>query len=337
MLSSVITNFHFLRPWWLLALIPLVLLLVLLRRRFSGAHQWAQVCDPHLLPHLLEQSPGSSLKQMSILLGVSWFFAVLALAGPTWQQLPQAMYAQNDGRVIVMDLSDNVRAADLQPSRLVRARFKLMDILRASKEGQTGLVVYSGEPYLVSPLTDDANTIAGMVPNLSPSIMPFQGNDLAAALKMAARLLQQSGFNKGQIIVLAASSASEEAIAEAKKLAEQGITTSVLGVGTGGNAPMTLSNGQFVTDKKGAIVFNRLDMANLQDLAQAGGGKYAAFSNNDSDIKQVLQIESSSMSGLEATKDKATTDSWKDEGHWFIWLLLPLAAVAFRRGWFGGR
>lgn len=334
-MSSVLSQFHFLRPWWLLALIPLAWLLFLLRRRFSGAHQWEQVCDLHLLPYLLQQSSGESFKLVSILLGVAWLLAALALAGPTWQQLPQAVYAQNNARVIVMDLSENVQAADLSPSRLVRERYKLLDMLHATQEGQTGLIVYSGEPYLVSPLTEDTKTIASLVPDLSPTIMPTQGNNLAAALTMAAKLLQQSGFEQGQIIVLVASSPTPEAIDTAKKLAAQGITTSVLAVGTGSNAPITLPDGQYVTDKKGAIVFSQLDMSNLQQLAQAGHGRYSVITGNDDDIHQLLQQTGSTTSALKASDEKATTNLWKDEGHWLIWLLLPVALFAFRRGWFG--
>jgi Ca-activated chloride channel family protein len=337
MLTSFIAHFHFLRPWWWLAVIPLVFFLLSLRRRLGGTHHWEQVCDSHLLPYLLEHSPGASLKQISVLLAAGWLLAIFALAGPTWQQLPQAVYAKNTGRVLVMDLSENVRAADLLPSRLVRARYKLLDILHASKEGQTGLIVYSGEPYLVSPLTEDTNTIASLVPDLSPSIIPTQGNDLAAALKMAAKLLRQSGLEKGQIVVLAASSPSEDAINVAKQLAEQGITTSVLGVGTGRNAPMTLANGQYVTDKKGAIVFSHLNMDNLQQLAQAGRGSYVVITDNSNDVNTLLQSTDFNTTALTASEEKVTTNLWKDEGHWFIWLLLPLAVVAFRRGWFGGR
>ncbi len=389
MIPSFLTQLHFLRPWWFLAFIPLAYAWLLLRKQWQAGHQWERVCDPHLLPYLLQQSAGSSLKAISALIASGWIIAVIALAGPTWQKLPQPMYSQQQARVIVMDLSDNVRAADLQPSRLVRARYKLLDILRDMQEGQTGLIAYSGEPYLVSPLTEDTHTMMGLVPTLSPAIMPVAGNDLTAALHMAAKLIKQAGLTQGHIIVLAASSPSTEAISTAKTLAAEGITVSVLGIGTNHNAPMTLPDGQYATDDKGAIIFSHLNMDNLQELADAGHGRYVAFTDDDHDVKLLLNDEPvavddytvsqsipllpedaniqdkrfDSRSSLGQAKPgldgyqrgamlaplwtphrilkydgyKATTQLWQDAGYWLVWLILIPAAVAFRRGWFGGR
>lgn len=335
MIMHNITQFHFLRPWWLLALLPLVYLLIKIRGYFGSQHQWAKACDAHLLPHLLEHTQTNVTKWSGYIIAAGWLIATIALAGPAWKQLPQPVYSENTARVIVFDLSPVMMATDVTPSRLVRARYKLLDLLHQFTQGQTGLIVYSGEPYIVSPLTEDTNTIASMVPDLSPDIMPTTGNNLSAALTMAAQLLQQAGFTKGQIVVVASSPADNTAIDTAKKQAQTGFATSVLAIGTEKNVPITLDNGQYLKDQTGAIVFSRLDATSLQQLAHAGNGNYALFTANNADVTQ-LSATQNNVAKFNVGKEKAKTNLWQDEGWWLVWLLLPLSLWAFRRGWFGG-
>jgi Ca-activated chloride channel family protein len=334
MIMHDITQFHFLRPWWLLALLPLTYIVIKIYRYYGSQHQWAKACDAHLLPHLLEQTPTSITKWTGLITAIGLLLTTIALAGPAWKQLPQPVYNENAARVIIFDLSPAMLATDVPPSRLVRARYKLLDLLHLYTQGQTGLVVYSGEPYIVSPLTEDTNTIASMVPDLTPEIMPMKGNNLSTALNLGAKLLQQAGFNKGQLVVIASSPADNAAIATAKKLAQTGINTSVLAIGTEKNMPITLDNGQYLKDQNGAIVFSRLDAASLQQLAQAGNGNYALFTANTADVHQLTATDNNATA-FNPSKEKAKTNLWQDEGWWLVWLLLPLGLWSFRRGWFG--
>ncbi|MBY0544055.1 MAG: VWA domain-containing protein [Gammaproteobacteria bacterium] len=331
-----IQTFHFIRPWWFLLLIPLSYLWFRLNQRYHQSNNWEKVCDSHLLPHLLVHRKGSRGVIITALLGLSWLFAILALAGPAWNQLPQPVYAKNSNRVIVFDLSPDMLANDIPPSRLVRARYKLIDLLKESQEGQTALVVYSGEPYVVSPLTNDSKTIMAMVPDLSPSIMPVSGNNLSAGLNMAGKLLAQADATEGKIIVIAGGKADEKTIAEAKKLQAQGYTISVLGVGTATNTPLRGENGQFLQDQNGSIIFSKLDGESLEKLASAGHGRYISFTNDNSDLNAFIDSASDSREIKEA-QEKVTTSLWQDEGQWLIFLLLPFCFFAFRRGWFGGQ
>lgn len=331
-----IHQFHFIRPWWLLMLIPLALIWIFSNKMQRRAHNWEKVCDPHLLPHLLVHQAGTRGLLMWNLIGISWIIAVLVLSGPAWDKLPQPVYKQDLNRVIVFDLSDDMLASDIPPARLVRARYKLLDLLQKNTDGQIGLVVYSGEPYVVSPLTNDANTVAAMVPDLSPAIMPVSGYNLTSGLSLAAKILKQAGAEQGQIIAITAGKADQQAIDKAKKLQKDGYTVSVLGVGTTKSAPIMQPNGQYLQDKSGAIIFSKLDPSSLEALARAGHGQYATFTNDDSDLN-VLLTTPAVATHFKQGKDKATTNLWQDEGRWLVWPLLFICLFAFRRGWFGGR
>ncbi len=156
-------TFHFLRPEWLWGLLPLVGLLVLLAKRGANAHVWESVCDAHLIPHVLVGTTGAKSRSPIILLGLSWTLGLVALAGPVWSQLPQPVFRAESALVIVLDVSRSMDAQDVAPSRLTRAKHKILDILQARQEGQTALVIFAGESFVVSPLTDDARTMKTLV------------------------------------------------------------------------------------------------------------------------------------------------------------------------------
>lgn len=145
------SEFHLLRPLWLLALLPLALLLWQLVRRHGSGNDWTKVVDAHLLPHLLVRQGASSRPAPWIALGLGWLLAVLALAGPAFERLPQPVFRLQDPLVLALDLSSSMTATDVSPSRLVRARFKLQDIVKQRQEGQTALVVFAGDAFTVSP------------------------------------------------------------------------------------------------------------------------------------------------------------------------------------------
>jgi Ca-activated chloride channel family protein len=328
-------SFHFIRPLWLLALLPVVALIWLWMRRTSGESVWRKVVDSHLLPHLLSVSPVKQGYSATVLLGTGWFITVLALAGPTWSRIPQPVYRADISRVLVLDLSQSMDAPDLKPSRLTRAKHKILDFLEQNREGQVGLIVYAAEPYVVSPLTEDGDTIAAMVPTLKTDLMPVQGSRLSAALQKAGQILAQAGVPHGEIIIITDEVRDQAAIEAARILHENGRKISVLGVGTTEGAPIPMKNGGFMKDSSGAIVIPRFDPAQLEQLASAGGGAYHQLTVDDRDLKAVLTASASKRIDTAVEKSQRTTDVWREEGPWLLVVLLPLAALAFRRGWLG--
>jgi Ca-activated chloride channel family protein len=324
---SEIQALHFIRPLWLL-LLPLVPLLPWLwkrARRPSG--DWSRVCDPHLLRWLsVQRETKGSSRAGPWLAALALLLAILALAGPAWQKLPDPSWSARDARVIALDLSDSMLAEDLRPNRLIRTRFRLADLLESTEEGQVGLVSYAGDAYVVSPLTNDTNTIANLLPALQPDIIPVAGSRADRALEMAAELLRRSGLSRGEILLVTDSATARDA-ARARDLRDQGIFTSVLAVGTPDGAPIP-SGGGFVNDRAGNVVIARLDRSALRAVAEAGGGRYTELAA--ASPASVLWLD---QDGSEfARRDDALGERWKDAGPWLVLLLLPFALAGFRRG-----
>ena len=323
-------EFHFLRPEWLLA-IPLVVALAwLLHRRRLAPGNWQRVIDPQLAPYVLARriEQGSVWRWWLLLAG--GVLAALALAGPSWNRVEQPVFRSEHAMVIALDLSQSMDAQDLTPSRLTRARLKVLDMLAQRTSGQTALVVYSANAFTVTPLTSDTDTIAALVNSLSTDIMPSRGSNPAAAIAKGKGLLEQAGIRDGEVLLVADGGASPAAEQAAADLREAGFTLSVLGVGTLEGAPIPERGGGFVTDRSGRIAVPKLDSDALEELAEAGGGRYAVVTADDQDIETLLR---GSATGPGATDGSQVTDQWQEEGPWLLLVLVPLAALAFRRGW----
>jgi len=222
-------------------------------------------------------------------------------------------------------------AGDIKPSRLIRARYKIADLLRRRKDGQTALLVFAGDAFTVTPLTDDTETIASQLEALTTDIIPTQGSHAGAALNLAVQLLQQAGLPKGEIILITDGVEMDAALAAAKTLNDYRL--SVLGVGTDEGAPIALPNGGFLKDERGAIVVPKLDEAKLAKLASAGGGVYQTITADDSDIETVLaNLDTAVPEAKGNSENKLLIDLWDDLGPWIVLAVLPLAAFSFRRG-----
>ena len=318
---------HFIRPLWL-ALVPMAVILPLVWRRLRRpSGDWSKVCDSHLLRWLsVGKAAARPSRSGPWLAGLVWLLAALALAGPSWQKLPDSSFTSRDARVLILDLSLSMLSEDLKPNRLAQAHFRLSDMLEATTEGQTGLVAYAGDAFVVSPLTSDTNTIRNMLPALRPDVIPVSGSRPDRALELAAELLKRSGMARGEILLIS-DSGSRAAANVAAKLAKQGTFTSVLAVGTVQGAPIPSGEG-FVSDSNGNIVVARLERDALQAIASAGGGKYSELTTGSTATSPWVAVEGSEFS----RKDDALGERWKDAGPWLLLVLLPLVAFSFRRG-----
>ncbi len=333
-MNELLHDFHFLRPAWLLLLLALPLLWRALRSAGGDAQAWRGAVDAHLLEHLIVRNANAAPVRSPAWLAVAALvLAGIALAGPAWERLPQPLYKNQAARIIALELSSTMLAQDVKPSRYERARYKIADILKRSGDAQVALVAYAGDAFVVAPLTDDANTVANLVDSLDPSVMPAPGNDTGRAIDLAVKLIRQAGAREGEVVLLA-DGASANADAAAARARSAGVRVSALGVGSAQGAPIALGEGGFLKDKSGNIVLPKLDGAALAGLANAGGGRYAEYRSDAGDLDAVLgTLEEAGKKAKDAVGGEMQSERFIDRGPWLLLVLLPLAALGFRRGW----
>ncbi|HEY8518477.1 MAG TPA: VWA domain-containing protein [Gammaproteobacteria bacterium] len=330
---------HFLRPWWLLALpVGAVLLWWLLRGRSAGS-SWRSVVDPALQRHVLaEPEVLAERRWLAVVAAAALTVATLALAGPAWERLPVPAFRSNEALVVALDLSRSMDAGDVEPSRVERAKLKLLSLLERRAGGQTALVVFSDHAFTVTPLTTDVRTIASLVNVLGTDIMPSSGSAIRAGLAKAAALLQQGGARRGEILLMTDAGVSDEDRELARSIAGEGHVVHVLAVGTEQGAPIPTRGGGFVTDEAGNVVVPQVNHAALRRLAADGGGNFAALAPDDRDLDALFPERTLELADIAeaAEEEGAQADVWRDAGVWLTLALLPLVALGFRRGWIAG-
>ncbi|QIR15017.1 vWA domain-containing protein [Shewanella aestuarii] len=319
---------HFIRPEWLFGIVPLLILSLLFWRRHSQQSAWKQYIAPHLSKMLISDSAEQSHRPQW-LLALCWLITVIALAGPaiTKQALP--VFATEQGRVLVMDMSLSMYATDLSPNRLSHARFRATDFLKELKEGETGLIAYAGDAFTISPLTRDTGTLLNLLPTLSPDIMPVRGSNLSAAITLAQELLAQGGHVTGDIILMTDGVSDQQFNQVYKALDNSRYRLSILAIGSQTGAPIQLADGQLLRDSGNEVIVAQTDIALLQKLAKKGSGILIGAQADGSDITQLQQW-------LEADgKAKATElegEAWKDLGPYIALLLILPILFSFKHG-----
>nr|WP_221441903.1 VWA domain-containing protein [Luteimonas sp. MC1825] len=333
---------QFLRPVWLLALLLLPLLAWAWRARQRRRSSWRTAVDPHLLPHLLDagaRGRGAWGGGWLVLAGCA--LLVLALAGPSWRSSAQPLQAGGAPLVIALDLSSATLANDLPPSRLLQARARIDALLRAHA-GEVALVAYADDAYTIAPMTRDAGNVAVFLDALAPDVMPVDGSKPARAIALAQRLLAQSGHARGDILLLAGSG-SRSATSAAADARAAGYRVSVLGMGTAAGAAYRR--------RDGGIHSARLDVASLRAIADAGGGRYHAWSESVPGVLAAIgggehsgdadQAATPTIGGTGTGTGDGMAHGPRDAAHAFVredggfWLLPPamlLLLLAFRRG-----
>lgn len=330
-MTEFIANIHFLRPLWLFAVVAVVACYWLLRKNSNRGGQWGKVLAPELLPLLLHRDDRGTVNLRPWLL-LCGLLAVIALAGPSWSKKPMPVHKQEQVLIVLFDLSPSMLAADIKPDRLTRARLKTIDLLNAYREGYAALIAYAGDAHVVTPLTDDTNTIVSQLPVLHPGIMPSTGSNTEAALDMALTLAANGGHSEGDILLI-----TDGVTVDARENLQNTLRSkpdfrlSILGVGTDEGAPIPLNEHGFARDGRGSIVIASLRSEELRGLAQRSGGVYRTLTGSDADIQALLEPVRQRAGGSVRELERSL-DIWEDRGFWLVLVLLPLAALLFRRG-----
>ena len=342
---NFIQQLHFLRPEWLW-LLPLVVgAFITLHLLRSKSSHWYDIIDPLLIEYLLDNPANNQANRRTVLpligAALACCIAAIAVAGPSWEKLPSVTQQKTDAMIIIADLTLSMHATDVKPSRLIRTRYKLLELLKQRKAGQTALIAYSGDAHIVSPLTDDASTIAALVPSLSPEIMPSIGSNAVAAFNSANQLLLNSGIGRAKIVWFTDEALRADVSAITNLINNNQLI--IIGVGSEAGGPVPLPSGKFVKDTTGRIVNAQLSRNRLRDIAANSGGSYWDIQDDNSDINAVLaenvldQINSIDSINSNSNKSEAgqpiLADNWHDRGAYLALLLLPFALLLFRRGW----
>ena len=297
-------DFHFLRPYWLIGLILPVLIYLQSYSQQKAESAWSKVCDENLLDFLLIKSNGEKRKWPMISAVVTVLFLVVALAGPTWSKKSNPALSVENPVMIMLNMSGDMWQKDVSPSRIERAKYVIKDLVKTLKNTESGLIVYSKEPFMITPLTEDAAIIDNLLPALEMNIMPENGDRLDRAIDLAVERMQEAALPSGNIVVLTANVGErfDAALESASKAAAAGYDVDIVNMSSQNN------------DK-------------LKMVAEKGRGLYISYNKGlDLLIKKINDI-----TAKEIKQSQNMQTVWNDMGWYFLWLPALLLLGYFRR------
>ncbi|WP_163711747.1 vWA domain-containing protein [Mangrovibacterium lignilyticum] len=206
--------FHWLRPQFLWLLLPAILSPLLYLRAKQRKENWINNVAPHLRKFVVLKGNNRALYVARTSLFIVWILLVVAISGPTWKQIEKPGGEIESSAMFILKVAPSMLLDDLQPNRLERAKFKVNDLLDAKPGVRVGLIAYAGTAHLVIPPTIDYSTILTHLGAIEPRIMPFEGEDLGAAVSLADTVLIDNEAPSNYILLTDKLGANEIALLE---------------------------------------------------------------------------------------------------------------------------
>lgn len=324
--------FHFLRPELLWLFVPLIIASLIVMFGIKEEVKWAKTIAPHLRPYVIQKGSERFKKIMQVLLLISMGIGILGVAGPTWKKYELPDKKLESPLIIALDLSQSMMATDIQPTRLERAKFKISDLLAANPKSRIALIGYAGTAHTIIPLTNDYKIVESHISTLKPSIMPFQGSDLDAALKLTDSIKRVT--TAPATLLLITDDLTENNFQQLQNFANQGnVTVHIMPMNTpsGSEIPDPRYRNRTIKDASGNPVISSLNTVVLDKLKSIENINITALTLDKTDM-QILATDIASK--VEFNEEQEDTDQdWDDKG---MLLAIPFAILVlywFRKGW----
>jgi Ca-activated chloride channel family protein len=318
---DALSAFHFLRPAWLLLLLPFVMLSLLQWRRNDLRSQWQPVIAAHLLPRMIVRGSQRRLFSPFWVSVVLSPLLVVALAGPSWQRGESPFAEDNAALVIAVDLSQSMAGRDVQPSRLQRARDKILQLVDARGDAYTGLLAYAGSAHTVLPLSNDATVLLHYLDALRVGMLPREGKAPEQVIPLALSLLAERG-RAGTLLLLSDGAANASAAPFENLREHPELQLLVWGIGKT-QAEIDADTARGLDSRA-----QPLQEAQLQAIARAAGGHYQRLTPDDHDLRALQRrIERQYLAGEDSSRP------WIDGGYYLLWPIMLLFLLWFRPGW----
>jgi Ca-activated chloride channel homolog len=307
---------------WVLALLLLPPVLAFLRGRWgkAAAIEYSGLSLFGTLARGRKIRPGGWLSALRYLALLCF---VIALARP--QKVDSSTQVQESGidMMLAIDLSPSMEALDYHKpdgeeiSRVQLVRETVGDFIQDRPNDRIGMVAFSGEAFLMSPLTLDHDWLLQNVQRLETGTWVGDATAIGSALAVCANRLRDSKA-KSRIIVLLTDGANNAGkitpIAAAEAAHAFGIKIYTIGAGSADVAKFPIHDGF------GRVTYTTIpvDIDNdaLQKIADIGGGKFFRAADYNT-LKHVYQ----EINKLETSK--AEVKHFHHVKEYFAWALYP--------------
>lgn len=322
---------YFLYAWVLLLLfaLPLGWLAFMWAERVRQ-QRLARLGDVLLVGRLVQ---GLSVTRRRIKQGL-WLvavgFLVVALARPVWGQQVNIIETEGVSVFVLLDVSTSMNAEDVLPSRLVRAKLSIGDLLTQIGGNEVGLIAFAGSAFVVSPLTTDSETVLTFLNYITTDTISRRGTAIGEAVLLALDSFRTEQTQQ-KIIVIFSDGEDHSATLDAALLAAQadGVVIHTLGYGTadGTSIPIRNSAGLVVgnqQDRTGNVVITRLEDGTMRTISAETGGLYQPFDAGGVALRNVATLINSGQSATFGSQSRMLRVE-----RFVLFVILALLALSF--------
>lgn len=312
------------RYLYLLALLPLLLLgyVALCYRLRRKEHALA---DEALYARMAPRRSAVRRHLRFALALLAFALLVVALARPQYGTKTTSQTKNSIEVAFMLDVSNSMRAQDVNPDRLQRAKYLLLSLIDALPQDRIAIGIFAGEAYPQMPMTSDHAAARMFIEMISTNMLTSQGTDLSAAISLADHSFsERDGVGRAIIIITDAEDHEGGALEAAKEAAKHGRKIYVLGIGSPEGAHIPTPAGD-MTDEEGLPVVTRLNEELARQVADAAKGMYLHVDNSNA-ARQVLMDE---LSQLQRESVSETYTERNEQFHIFAWMALALLLLDF--------
>ncbi|MDC0864762.1 VWA domain-containing protein [Rickettsiaceae bacterium] len=328
-------HFHFADNYWFLGLIAIPVIGVLYGLYYqnnANVKDLEKFADKHLIPHIIRSSKTGqiSIWRSMMLASLLWFCLIAAMAGPRWNFKEFQSYKDDKTLLILLDLSKSMDANDIKPSRLIRARQEIEDIVNLSKNVKIGLIGFAADAHMVSPITDDKNNILHLLPLIGTDLIAVQGTNILPALKTANQMIMsEPGSNKSILVISDGGWQDDGVNSIASEIASSGVSVNTLGIGTTQGINFVDDKGKPVI-RSGSVVMSRLEKEKMQSLSKIGKGQYFDTDYASDNAKQILDLVENRTG--DASEEAQNIKHWEERFYIFLFPVMLVLLLWFRKG-----
>ncbi len=272
---------------------------------------------------------------------LAFCFTVAAIINPQFGSKTEDIKQEGIDLIIALDVSNSMKAEDLQPNRLECAKQAISKLINGLKNDRVGIIVFGGEAYVQLPITTDYNAGKLFLQAIDNNIVPTQGTAIGAAIDLGIESFQQDDLkNKSIIVISDGENHEDDAMKSARAAAEKGITIHTIGMGSEQGAPIPVYKNKIQTgfrkDKEGNTVITKLNEQMLGEIAQAGNGMYVRATQADAGLNAILSEINKMQKKQFASKRYV---DFEDQFQWFIigalfFLILDVFVLERKNRWF---
>lgn len=218
---------------------------------------------------------------------------IIAIANPQFGTKLEEVKREGIDIMVALDVSNSMKAQDLQPNRLENAKHSIGRLINNLKDDRIGIIVFAGQSYVQLPITTDYSSAKLFLESIACDMIPTQGTAIGSAIDLAVSSFDpKSQAARAIVIITDGENHEDDAVKAAEAANEKGITVHTIGMGSETGVPLPLiSNGNVVgyrKDNEGNTVVSKLNSTLLKEIASAGKGIYVQAGRSQSALSVVM-------------------------------------------------